>query len=62
MFWKSIFPKRKNPTMLIKNVPEDVADSELLGIIRDQNPEVVASDECWNACRDSFVLMKFQHA
>ena len=48
MFLKPTFSKQKNFAMLIKNMLEDVADSELLGIICEQNPEILASDEYWN--------------
>ncbi|GFY74146.1 hypothetical protein TNIN_60571 [Trichonephila inaurata madagascariensis] len=60
-FLKPTVPKRKNPTMLIRNVPNDVDDSELLDVIREQNPEILASNECWNESRVRFVLKKFQH-
>ncbi|GFY49993.1 gag-like protein [Trichonephila inaurata madagascariensis] len=60
-FLKPTVPKRKNPTMLIRNVPNDVDDSELLDVIREQNPEIFASNECWNESRVRFVLKKFQH-
>ncbi|GFS55541.1 hypothetical protein TNIN_17511 [Trichonephila inaurata madagascariensis] len=45
--------------MLIRNVPNDVDDSELLDVIREQNPEILASNECWNESRVRFVLKKF---
>ncbi|GFY75029.1 uncharacterized protein TNIN_18481 [Trichonephila inaurata madagascariensis] len=60
-FLKPTVPKRKNPTMLIRNVPNDVDDSELLDVIREQNPEILASNECWNESRVRFVLKKFLH-
>ncbi|GFU05179.1 hypothetical protein NPIL_119811 [Nephila pilipes] len=50
-FLKPIVPKRKNPTMMIRNVPNDVADSELLDVIQEQNPEVLVSNECWKESR-----------
>ncbi|GFY74681.1 hypothetical protein TNIN_430051 [Trichonephila inaurata madagascariensis] len=60
-FLKPTVPKRKNPTMLIRNVPNDVGDSELLDVIREQNPEILVSNECWNKSTVRFVLKKFQH-
>ncbi|GFT50576.1 hypothetical protein TNCV_551691 [Trichonephila clavipes] len=54
-FLKPTAPKRKNPTMLIRNVPNDVDDSELLNVIREQNPEILVSNECWNESRVLFV-------
>lgn len=54
-------PKRKNPTLLIKNVPNDIGNSEILDTIYEQNPEVFDSDECWNESRVRFVLKQFQH-
>ncbi|GFY60472.1 hypothetical protein TNIN_92411 [Trichonephila inaurata madagascariensis] len=60
-FLKLTVPKRKNPTMLIRNVSNDVDDSELLDVIREQNPEFLASNECWNESRVRFVSKKFQH-
>ncbi|GFY45762.1 hypothetical protein TNIN_94771 [Trichonephila inaurata madagascariensis] len=47
--------------MLIRNVPNDVDDLELLGVIWEQNPEILVSNECWNESRVRFVLKKFQH-
>ncbi|GFU71012.1 hypothetical protein TNCV_4487751 [Trichonephila clavipes] len=61
-FVKPTVPKRKNPTMLIRNVPNDVDDSELLDVIREQNSEILVSNECWNESRVRFVLKKFQYA
>ncbi|GFY62758.1 gag-like protein [Trichonephila inaurata madagascariensis] len=60
-FLKPTVPKRKSPTMLIRNVPNDVDDSELPDDIREQNPEILDSNECWNESRVRFVLKKFQH-
>ncbi|GFQ91280.1 hypothetical protein TNCT_513681, partial [Trichonephila clavata] len=60
-FLKPTVPKRKKPTMMIRNVPNDVADSELLDIIQEQNPEILVSNECWKESRVRFVLKKFQH-
>ncbi|GFY66868.1 hypothetical protein TNIN_461531 [Trichonephila inaurata madagascariensis] len=60
-FLKPTVPKCKNLTMLIRNVPNDIADSELLDVIREQNPEILVSNECWNELRVHFVLKKFQH-
>ncbi|GFQ96599.1 hypothetical protein TNCT_289021 [Trichonephila clavata] len=45
-FLKPTVPKRKNPMMLIKNVPNDVAPSELLEFIQEQIPESLDSNEC----------------
>ncbi|GFY49094.1 uncharacterized protein TNIN_462701 [Trichonephila inaurata madagascariensis] len=47
--------------MLIRNVPNDVDDSELLDVIREQNLEILVSNECWKESRVRFVLKKFQH-
>ncbi|GFU28790.1 RNase H domain-containing protein [Trichonephila clavipes] len=47
--------------MLIRNVPNDVDNSELRDVIREQNPEILVSNECWNESRVRFVLKKFQH-
>ncbi|GFV37744.1 uncharacterized protein TNCV_2281761 [Trichonephila clavipes] len=60
-FLKPTVPKRKNPTMLIRNVPNNVDNSELLEVIREQNTEIFVSIECWNESRIRFVLKKFQH-
>ncbi|GFY51209.1 hypothetical protein TNIN_12781 [Trichonephila inaurata madagascariensis] len=58
-FLKPIVPKHKNPTMLIRNVPNDVDDSELLDVIREQNLEILVSNECWKESRVRFVLKNF---
>ncbi|GFY56132.1 uncharacterized protein TNIN_98021 [Trichonephila inaurata madagascariensis] len=60
-FLKPTVPKRKNPTMLIRKMPNDEDDSELLDVIREQNLEILVSNECWNESRVRFVLKKFQH-
>ncbi|GFR25005.1 hypothetical protein TNCT_577071 [Trichonephila clavata] len=36
-------PKRKNPTILIRNVPNDAADSELIA----RYSGILVSNECW---------------
>ncbi|GFY60330.1 hypothetical protein TNIN_247551 [Trichonephila inaurata madagascariensis] len=60
-FLKPTVPKRKNPTMLIRNVPNDLGDFELLDVIREQNTEIFVSNECWNETKVRFVLKKFHY-
>ncbi|GFV02750.1 hypothetical protein TNCV_1452561 [Trichonephila clavipes] len=42
---KASFPKRRNPAIIVKNVPNEVKNEDLLKVITEQNPEMVADDE-----------------
>lgn len=57
--FKISLPKGKNPTVLVKNVPNDILNEDLLKVIFDQNPEFTKSDEIMNECRVRFTLKKF---
>ncbi|GFY06684.1 hypothetical protein TNCV_3525401 [Trichonephila clavipes] len=42
---KSSVPKRRNPAIIAKNVPNEVKNEYLLKVITEQNPEIVVDDE-----------------
>ncbi|GFV35524.1 hypothetical protein TNCV_3205551 [Trichonephila clavipes] len=54
---KASVPKRRNPAIIVKNVPNE----DLLKVITEQNPEIVVDDESIWQCRVRFTLKTFQH-
>ncbi|GFQ98694.1 uncharacterized protein TNCT_323821 [Trichonephila clavata] len=59
---KASLPKRRNPAIIVKNVPNEVSNEDLLKVISEQNPEIVVDDESIGQCRARFTLKTFQHA
>ncbi|XP_035219877.1 uncharacterized protein LOC118192959 [Stegodyphus dumicola] len=53
-------PKKRNPVLLVKNVPNEIPNEDLLKVIFEQNPEVVESDENRSICSVRFTLKTFQ--
>ncbi|XP_035210503.1 uncharacterized protein LOC118184886 [Stegodyphus dumicola] len=53
-------PRRKYPTVLLKNVPNSISNDELLKIFEEQNPEITVSEETWKDVKVRFTLKKFQ--
>ncbi|GFT59989.1 uncharacterized protein TNCV_2686781 [Trichonephila clavipes] len=51
----------RNPDIIVKNVPNEVNNEDLLKVISEQNPEVVIDDESIRQCRVRFTLKTFQH-
>ncbi|GFW38354.1 hypothetical protein TNCV_1332071 [Trichonephila clavipes] len=51
---KASVPKRRNPAIIIKNVPNEVKNEDLLKVITEQNPEIVVDDESIRQCRVRF--------
>ncbi|GFW15813.1 gag-like protein [Trichonephila clavipes] len=58
---KASVPKRRNPAIIVKNVPNKVNNEDLLKVITEQNPEIVVDDESIRQCRVRFTLKTFQH-
>ncbi|GFU95761.1 hypothetical protein TNCV_4889501 [Trichonephila clavipes] len=58
---KASLPKRRNPAIIVKNVPNEVNNEDLLKVISEQNPEIVVYDESIRHCRVRFTLKTFQH-
>ncbi|GFX80693.1 uncharacterized protein TNCV_499601 [Trichonephila clavipes] len=58
---KASVPKKRNPAIIIKNVPNEVKNEDLLKVITEQNPEIVVDDESIRQCRVRFTLKTFQH-
>ncbi|GFS52362.1 uncharacterized protein TNCV_4850741 [Trichonephila clavipes] len=58
---KASVPKRRNPAIIVKNVPNEVKNEDLLKVITEQNPEIVVDDESIRQCRVRFTLKTFQH-
>ncbi|GFY64361.1 uncharacterized protein TNIN_329621 [Trichonephila inaurata madagascariensis] len=58
---KASLPKRRNPAIIVKNVPNEVNNEDLLQVISEQNPEIVVDDESIRQCRARFTLKTFQH-
>ncbi|GFV60544.1 hypothetical protein TNCV_3471791 [Trichonephila clavipes] len=49
------------PAIIVKNVPNEVKNEDLLKVITEQNPEIVVDDESIWRCRVRFTLKTFQH-
>ncbi|GFQ81959.1 hypothetical protein TNCT_387691 [Trichonephila clavata] len=58
---KASLLKRRNPAIIVKNVPNEVSNEDLLKVISEQNPEIVVDDESIGQCRARFTLKTFQH-
>ncbi|GFS77503.1 integrase catalytic domain-containing protein [Trichonephila clavipes] len=58
---KASVPKRRNPAIIVKKVPNEVNNEDLLKVITEQNPEIVVDDESIRQCRVRFTLKTFQH-
>ncbi|GFU74557.1 uncharacterized protein TNCV_616031 [Trichonephila clavipes] len=61
---KASVPKRRNPAIpaiIVKNVPNEVKNEDLLKVITEQNPEIVVEEESIRQCRVRFTLKTFQH-
>ncbi|GFY62359.1 hypothetical protein TNIN_211641 [Trichonephila inaurata madagascariensis] len=58
---KASLPKRRNPAIIVKNVPNEVNNEALLKVISEQNPEIVVDDESIRQCKVRFTLKTFQH-
>ncbi|GFS95600.1 uncharacterized protein TNCV_885731 [Trichonephila clavipes] len=58
---KASLPKRRNPAVIVKNVPNEVNNEDLLKVISEQNLEIVVYDESIRHCRVRFTLKTFQH-
>ncbi|GFU77778.1 gag-like protein [Trichonephila clavipes] len=58
---KASVPKRRNPAIIVKNVPNEVKIEDLLKVITEQNPEIVVDNESIRQCRVHFTLKTFQH-
>ncbi|GFU13381.1 hypothetical protein TNCV_1414071 [Trichonephila clavipes] len=58
---KASVPKRRNPAVVVENVPNEVNNEDLLKVITEQNPETVVDDESIGQCRIRFTLKTFQH-
>lgn len=54
-------PKRRNPCILIKNIPNEVKNEELLNVLAEQNPDIVSSEDAWKESRVRFTLKKFSY-
>ncbi|GFU37119.1 hypothetical protein TNCV_1555051 [Trichonephila clavipes] len=58
---KASVPNRRNPSIIVKNVSNEVNNEDLLKVITEQNPEVVVDDERIRQFRFRFTLKTFQH-
>ncbi|GFW39799.1 retrovirus-related Pol polyprotein from type-1 retrotransposable element R1 [Trichonephila clavipes] len=58
---KASVPKRRNPAIIVKNVPNEVNNEDILKVITEQNPEIVVDDESIRQCKVRFTLKTFQH-
>ncbi|GFS40631.1 uncharacterized protein TNIN_140541 [Trichonephila inaurata madagascariensis] len=58
---KASLPKRRNPAIIVKNVPNEVNNEDLLKVISEQNPEIVVDDESIRQCKVRFALKTFQY-
>ncbi|GBM10761.1 hypothetical protein AVEN_143-1 [Araneus ventricosus] len=55
------YPKRRNPNLLLKNIPNEIDDQEILQILKEQNPEL-GSEKLWEETKILFTVKKFENS
>ncbi|GFY49316.1 hypothetical protein TNIN_438191 [Trichonephila inaurata madagascariensis] len=56
---KASLPKRRNPAIIVKNVPNEVNNEDHLKVISEQNPDIVVDNKSIRQCRVCFTLKLF---
>ncbi|GFW39026.1 uncharacterized protein TNCV_1830181 [Trichonephila clavipes] len=47
-------PKKRNPNVLLKNLPNEISDHDVLQLLKDQNPELEEKVQFWEETKNSF--------
>ncbi|GFY68579.1 uncharacterized protein TNIN_483861 [Trichonephila inaurata madagascariensis] len=55
-------PRKRNPNMLLKNLPNEISDHEVLQLLKDQNPELEEKVQLWEETKIRFTLKKFENS
>ncbi|GFW61904.1 uncharacterized protein TNCV_4669291 [Trichonephila clavipes] len=49
-------PKKRNPNVLLKNLPNEISDHDVLQLLKDQNPELEEKVQFWEETKIRFTL------
>ncbi|GFS37176.1 uncharacterized protein TNIN_483221, partial [Trichonephila inaurata madagascariensis] len=55
-------PRKRNPNVLLKNLPNEISDHEVLQLLKDQNPELEEKVQLWEETKIRFTLKKFENS
>ncbi|GFU00607.1 retrovirus-related Pol polyprotein from type-1 retrotransposable element R1 [Trichonephila clavipes] len=55
-------PKKRNPNVLLKNLPNEISDHDVLQLLKDQNPELEEKIQLWEETKICFTLKKFENS
>ncbi|GFY35803.1 uncharacterized protein TNCV_4841801 [Trichonephila clavipes] len=55
-------PKKRNPNVLLKNLPNEISDHDVLQLLKDQNPELEEKVQLWEETKIRFTLKKFENS
>ncbi|GFV17006.1 uncharacterized protein TNCV_3067901 [Trichonephila clavipes] len=55
-------PKKRNPNVLLKNLPNEISDHDVLQLLKDQNPELEEKVQFWEETKIRFTLKKFENS
>ncbi|KAF8794812.1 Retrovirus-related Pol polyprotein type-1 like protein [Argiope bruennichi] len=53
---------RRNPNLLLKNLPNEIGDQEVLQLLKEQNPELEEKKELWEETKIRFTLRRFDNS
>ncbi|GFV79163.1 uncharacterized protein TNCV_1817101 [Trichonephila clavipes] len=55
-------PKKRNPNVLLKNLPNEICDHDVLQLLKDQNPELEEKVQLWEETKIRLTLKKFENS
>ncbi|GFX99048.1 uncharacterized protein TNCV_4809961 [Trichonephila clavipes] len=55
-------PKKRNPNVLLKNLPNEISDHDVLQLLKDQNLELEEKVQFWEETKIRFTLKKFENS
>ncbi|GFV78751.1 hypothetical protein TNCV_2920111 [Trichonephila clavipes] len=53
---------KRNPNVLLKNLPNEISDHDVLQLLKDQNPELEEKIQFWEETKIRFTLKKFENS
>ncbi|GFS52246.1 uncharacterized protein TNCV_4849821 [Trichonephila clavipes] len=55
-------PRKRNPNVLLKNLPNEIIDHDGLQLLKDKNPELEEKIQLWEETKIRFTLKKFENS
>ncbi|GFY59706.1 uncharacterized protein TNIN_314531 [Trichonephila inaurata madagascariensis] len=55
-------PRKRNPNVLLKNLPNEISDHEVLWLLKEQNLELEEEKQLWEETKICFTLKKFKNS